>query len=139
MSRTVDVLLVEDNPADVRLAKEMLSEIDIKFNITTADDGEKAITMLTQAKMLPELVLLDLNLPKIGGIEVLRYIRKELGGRRVCVAILTGSLFREDRLRAQELEADGYFIKPMGVDEMVAVAQSIRELLTHAPSCAGTR
>ncbi|HEY3419284.1 MAG TPA: response regulator [Methanomassiliicoccales archaeon] len=129
----VKVLIVEDNPADLRIAEEMLKETGHVVEILSASDGEKAIAIICElAKGGPgskNLILLDLKIPKVDGIEVLRKIREIKGNSRTMVAVLTGSLMPEDRVRALELKADAFLTKPMSMDEFESVTDEIKGLL----------
>lgn len=128
-----EILVVEDNPADVRMVRLALEEAgDWQFRIEVADDGEKAIqyiqrTGVYNAANPPDLVILDLNLPKYPGVEVLKVIRETEATRDVSVAVLSSS--PEDAIRGQfknlDLKADCYFTKPADFDEYLALGRNI--------------
>jgi len=130
--KVVRVLLVEDNPADSLLATELIRETGVLVKITTVSDGEIAISTLekiveNQAET-PDLILLDINLPKKNGHEVLRFIgRAHL--ERTFVAIYTGSSSPEDERNAKEHGADAYIIKPIGSKEMERTIEIFRDIL----------
>ncbi len=130
--RKARVLLVEDNPADALLAAELIKETGISANITTVSDGEMAIATLEKMKLsdsdFPDLILLDINLPKKNGHEVLRFIRNAQL-HHAYVAIYTGSSSPEDEKRAAEHGADAYIIKPIGSKEMEKTITMFREIL----------
>ena len=130
--RYARVLLVEDNPADALLAAELINETGIKANITTVNDGELAITTLEEMwkseSDSPDLILLDINLPKKNGHEVLRFIRTAHIAKAY-VAIYTGSSSPEDKRNAEEHGADAYIIKPIGPVEMDRTVEMLRKIL----------
>lgn len=126
------VVLIEDNPADVFLIKEALRAHKIEFELSWISDGEEALQRIespTKNQPPPDLILLDLNLPKVDGKELLARIRAnpELAGTRV--AVLTSSDSPSDRRETAELGADSYIKKPPTLDEFLAVGATIRELL----------
>ena len=131
-NRSVRVLLVEDNPADALLAAELIKETGIPAKITTVSDGEIAISTLQKLGVggsdFPELILLDINLPKKNGHEVLKFIR-DAHLANAYVAIYTGSSSPEDKRNAIEHGADAYIIKPIGPKEMERTIAKFREIL----------
>jgi DNA-binding response OmpR family regulator len=121
------LLVVEDNPVDVRLLRYALdAEKTWKVQLSIAEDGEKAISVLL-AGPRPELVILDLNLPKRSGTEVLNVIRHTNELKGLPVAILSSSPMDVIRGRVTDahLEADWYFTKPMSIDEFVALGRQL--------------
>jgi two-component system, chemotaxis family, response regulator Rcp1 len=127
MERIVRILLAEDNPADVYLIEEALREHKVNFNITVAEDGEAAMTMLERGQVQPDIVLLDLNMPKRSGGEVLDRLRKE-SGKDIPVIIHTSSDSPTDREEAFRLGATRYIRKPTGLDEFLQIGAVIKEL-----------
>jgi chemotaxis family two-component system response regulator Rcp1 len=130
LARPVDILLVEDNPGDVRLTRELLKESKIHNNLTVVDNGEDAIVFLRRAAKhpdatLPDLILLDLNLPRKNGAEVLASIKNDPTMRRIPVVILTSSKAEEDIARAYDLHANCYISKPVGLEQFATVVKSI--------------
>jgi chemotaxis family two-component system response regulator Rcp1 len=130
LARPVDILLVEDNPGDVRLTRELLKESKIHNNLTVVDNGEDAIVFLRRAAKhpdptLPDLILLDLNLPRKNGAEVLASIKNDPSLRRIPVVILTSSKAEEDIARAYDLHANCYISKPVGLEQFATVVKSI--------------
>jgi CheY-like chemotaxis protein len=108
------ILLVEDNPADARLAREILAKGDVE--IVVARDGVEALAALRSADAaLPDLVLLDLNLPRVGGLEVLAEVKADPVLSSVPVVVLTTSRADRDVRRAYELHANAYVTKPLGL------------------------
>lgn len=130
LARPIDILLVEDNPGDVRLTQELLKESKIRNNLTVVDNGEDALTLLRRGdKYLhatyPDLILLDLNLPRKHGSEVLAAIKSDPELRRIPVVVLTTSKAEEDIVRSYDLHANCYISKPVGLEQFAAVVKSI--------------
>ena len=128
----VEILLVEDNPGDVRLAREGLSECKIRNNLHVVDDGVKALAFLRRqdgyAKApRPDIVLLDLNLPRKDGREVLREVKEDENLRTIPVVVLTTSKAEEDILKSYSLHANCYVTKPMGLQQFLDVVRSIED------------
>ena len=126
----IDILLVEDNPGDVRLTRELLKESKINNNLTVIDNGEDALLFLRrEAKYCnvtpPDLILLDLNLPRKNGSEVLASIKNDPELKRIPVVILTSSKAEEDILRSYDLHANCYVSKPVGLEQFAAVVKAI--------------
>ena len=127
---TQSILLVEDNPDDIALMLHALNDNRIANPVVVAEDGEQALQTLfgthEQAESgAPALILLDLNLPKRNGLEVLRELRNHPDTRLVPVVILTSSLEPSDRLNAYQAGANSYLRKPVDFDEFVDVAQQV--------------
>jgi CheY-like chemotaxis protein len=128
----VEILLVEDNPGDARLAREGLSECKIHNNLHVAEDGVKAMAFLRRqgeyAKVpRPDLILLDLNLPRKDGREVLQEIKEDESLRLIPVVILTTSRAEEDILKTYSLHGNCYVTKPLGLQQFLDVVRSIEE------------
>ena len=126
----VEILLVEDNPGDVRLTKEALKEGKVYSNLHWAKDGVEALEFLRkQSKFAdsprPDIILLDLNLPKKDGREVLAEIKNDDDLKSIPVVILTTSKAEEDVLRSYELHANCYVTKPVDLEKFIVVVQSI--------------
>ena len=116
------ILLVEDNPRDVRLVREALAEHALECEVLTASDGEQALRMLRRegehARLpMPNLVLLDINLPVVNGLEVLEAIKKDARLRTIPVLMLSTSAADTDVARCYELHANSYLVKPADFDE----------------------
>lgn len=130
--RPIEILLVEDNPGDADLAKEALSSSKLNNNLVVVDDGEKAMDYLfknepyTQCKR-PDLILLDLNLPRKDGRQVLAEIKASPDLKRIPVVILTTSRAEEDVLKSYNLHANCYITKPIDLSQFVKVVQSIED------------
>lgn len=125
----ITILLVEDNPADAEMARFALEDIGIEHNLQIAEDGEEALTYLAgQGKyknsITPDLILLDLNLPKISGKEVLQAIKEHSDFKSIPVVILTSSEAKIDIRDAYKLEADYYITKPVTAQKLQAALGS---------------
>lgn len=126
---TVKILLAEDNPADVYLIEEALREHKVPFELTVAEDGEAAIGMILDGTISPNLILLDLNMPKRSGAEVLGRLRSKAAGAAIPVIVLTSSDSPTDREEALRLGATCYIRKPTGLDEFLEIGATIKQLL----------
>jgi len=128
----VEILLVEDNPGDVGLVREGLRECKIRNNLHVVGDGVAASAFLHRqgayaAKPRPDVILLDLNLPRRDGRELLREIKEDAQLTQIPVVILTTSAAEEDIVRSYSLHANCYVTKPLGIDQFLAVVRSIDE------------
>jgi chemotaxis family two-component system response regulator Rcp1 len=131
-SRPVEVLLVEDNPGDVRLTQEALKDGRVLVHLTVAADGVEAMEILKRrgnngTRERPDLILLDLNLPKKNGREVLEEIKADDELRRIPVIVMTTSKAEQDVYRAYNLNANCYVTKPVDLDEFLNVVRSIED------------
>ena len=107
------ILLVEDNPSDIELTRRALQKIRIANELVVAEDGVDALDYLYRAQDLPALVLLDLKLPRVGGLDVLRRIRMEERFRYLPVVIFTTSSEEQDIIKSYDLGANSYMLKPV--------------------------
>jgi two-component system, chemotaxis family, response regulator Rcp1 len=122
----IEILLVDDSHADVRLTIEALKEAKVKNNIIVAYDGESALELLRDPNQRrPDLILLDLNLPGIDGREVLAEIKGDPALATIPVVILTTSRAEEDILRTYSLHANCYITKPVDLEQFIHVVKSI--------------
>jgi two-component system, chemotaxis family, response regulator Rcp1 len=126
----VEILLVEDNEADIRLTRESIKEAKIHNNLYVTRDGEEAIEFLYKKgnykeAVTPDLILLDLNLPKKDGREVLKEIKNDKTLSHIPVVILTTSEAEKDIIKSYKLHANCYVTKPMGIDQFVEVIKAI--------------
>jgi two-component system, chemotaxis family, response regulator Rcp1 len=131
-SRPVEVLLVEDNPGDVRLTQEAFKDGRVMVHLTVAVDGVEAMEILKRNgphadKPRPDLILLDLNLPKKNGREVLEEIKVDEDLKRIPVIVMTTSKAEQDIYRAYNLNANCYVTKPVDLDEFLNVVRSIED------------
>ena len=128
--RPIEILMVEDNPGDVRLAVEALKEGKVRNNFHAVADGMEALAFLrregeySQASR-PDLILLDLNLPKMNGREVLAAIKEDPELKRIPVVILTVSRAEQDIIKTYNLHANCYITKPVDLDQFLEVVKSI--------------
>jgi two-component system response regulator len=128
----IEILLVEDNPGDARLAKEALKDSKLSNTLNIAEDGVEAMNFLHQtgkySKMpRPDLIILDLNLPKKDGREVLSEIKTDDDLKRIPVVILTISKAEEDILKSYNLHANCFITKPLDLDQFMKVVKSIED------------
>ena len=128
----IEILLVEDNPGDVRLTQEALKESKVTNNLHVAEDGIEALDFLyhkgdhTDAPR-PDLILLDLNLPKKDGRELLEDIKADEELKRIPVVVLTTSKAEEDIYRMYDQHANCYITKPIDFDQFIEVVKSIED------------
>lgn len=132
LTRPAEILLVEDNPADVRLTREALHEGKVRNNLSVAADGVEALAFLRREgshadAVIPDLILLDLNLPRKDGRQVLEEIKADPSLRHIPVVVLTSSQAEQDILRAYDLHANCYVTKPVDLDQFIHVVQSIED------------
>ena len=131
----VDVLLVEDNPGDVRLTREALEAGDVENDLHVVRDGEAALDFLERTGEYvdvpaPDLILLDLNLPRVSGMDVLATIKHDEVLKRIPVVMLTGSEAPEDVLQSYEHHSAAYLTKPVDPDEFIDLVQSVETFWT---------
>jgi two-component system, chemotaxis family, response regulator Rcp1 len=129
-ARNIEILLVEDNPGDVLLTREALNEARLFNTIHIVNDGVQALDYLFQRGAYldaahPDLILLDLNLPRKNGIEVLAEIKATPALKLIPVVVLTTSSAEEDILKTYDLHANSYVVKPVGFDNFIKAVQSI--------------
>jgi two-component system, chemotaxis family, response regulator Rcp1 len=127
--RTAEVLLVEDNPADVRLFREALRDRKAELDLHVVDNGEDALRFLRRegpfhSAPKPDLIVLDLNLPRKDGREVLAEVKQDPGLRRIPVVVLTTSNAESDVTRAYDLHANCYLRKPSDLDEFISAVRA---------------
>lgn len=129
---SIEILLVEDNPADVRLTQEALKEAKVRNRLHVVEDGVGAMEfLLREGKYAdvprPDLILLDLNLPKKDGREVLEEIKQDPSLKRIPVVVLTTSQAEEDILKTYNLHANCYVSKPVDLDQFITIVRSIED------------
>ena len=130
MVKPIEILLVEDNPGDVRLTQESLTDGKVRNSMQVVEDGVEAVAFLRREGKYanasrPDLILLDLNLPKKDGREVLAEIKADEDLRRIPVVVLTTSKAEEDIFKAYDQHANCYITKPVDLDQFIAVVRSI--------------
>lgn len=131
LPKLIDILLVEDNPADILLTREALAANKLVNTIHVAEDGIQALDFLYKRGKFasaprPDLILLDLNLPRKNGREVLAEIKTDPNLRPIPIVVLTTSNDEEDILKAYNLNANCYVVKPVGFENFMKAMQSIR-------------
>ena len=132
MNRPIEILLVEDNPGDVRLTREALKEDKLANPLHVVGDGVEALAYLRRQgryanAVRPDIILLDLNLPKKDGREVLAEIKADEDIKRIPVVILTTSQAEQDILKAYDLHANCYITKPVNFDQFLRVVRSVED------------
>jgi chemotaxis family two-component system response regulator Rcp1 len=142
LGRPVQVLLVEDSPSDAAMTIEAMHEGRIVNQVHVATDGEIAMAFLRQQGPYadaprPDLILLDLNLPRMDGREVLRAVKDDLNLKTIPIIVLTTSAAEADILKSYELHANAYVTKPVAFDAFLAAVRGIEDFwlaLVHLPS-----
>ncbi|WP_265111354.1 response regulator [Halosolutus halophilus] len=129
---SIDILLVEDNPGDVRLTEEAFDAVSTEVTLTVTIDGDEALETLAQRREdpptpLPDLVLLDLNLPRMGGFEFLDTIRDDPELSNLPVLVLTSSEATEDVRESYQKCANAYLTKPTDPEEFVTIARAVEK------------
>ncbi len=132
MGKSVQMLLVEDNPGDVRLTKETLRDAKVLLNLNVVGDGVEAMAFLRRegkytSAPRPDLVLLDLNLPRKDGREVLAEIKQDPDLKRIPVVVLTISNAEEDILKSYNLYANAYVTKPLSLEQFAKITKAIKD------------
>jgi CheY-like chemotaxis protein len=142
-AKPIEILLVEDNPGDARLAREALKDSKVKNNLAIVDDGVKALEYLRKqgefaSAPSPDLILLDLNLPRKDGREVLAEIKGDGMLKRIPVVVLTTSRAEQDVLKSYNLHANCYITKPIDLGQFITVVKSIEDFwltIVKLPPC----
>ncbi len=132
LGRAIEILMVEDSPTDALLAKEALREGKIQSNLNVVEDGEEAMDYLRRVgkyadKPRPDIIFLDLNMPKMDGREVLTEIQKDKDLMRIPIVVLTTSKSEEDIVRSYDLNANCYISKPVDFDQFIKIVDSIEQ------------
>lgn len=128
----IEILLIEDNPGDVRLTREALNDSKILNTINVVHDGVAALEYLRKLGkyaevLVPDIILLDLNLPKMDGRELLSIIKADPELKRIPVVVLTTSQAEKDILQSYELHANCFISKPVDLDQFIMVVRSIED------------
>jgi len=128
----VEILLVEDNPVDVMITKKAFSEGRVSSNLHVAEDGEEAMDFLYKrgkysSALSPEIILLDLNLPKKDGREILAEVKADPSLRRIPIVILTTSQDKEDIWRSYNLQANCFITKPVDMEQFTKALECLGE------------
>lgn len=125
--KLVRILLVEDNEGDIVLTREALNEGKIKNEISIARDGEEALTFLKEATVLPDLVLLDINLPRMNGLELLTIIKQDDYLKKIPVIMLTTSVSEKDIFESYSNYANCFISKPVNLQQFMEVVKTIED------------
>ena len=130
-ARLIEILLVEDNPGDMRLTREALKDGKVLNKLSVVEDGVEAMAFLRREGKYtnaphPDLILLDLNLPKKDGRQVLAEIKVDQNLKRIPVVILTTSKSEEDILKTYDLHANCYITKPVDLEQFITVVRSVQ-------------
>lgn len=132
IGRPAEVLLVEDSPGDVRLTREALKEGKVRNNLSVVSDGVEAMEFLRregkyQDAPRPDIVLLDLNMPRKDGREVLAEMKSDEQLKRIPVVVLTTSEAEQDILRTYDLHANCYLTKPVDLEQFISIVKSVED------------
>lgn len=132
VGRPAEVLLVEDSPGDVRLTREALKEGKVRNNLSVVSDGVEAMEFLRREGKYkdaprPDIVLLDLNMPRKDGREVLAEMKSDEQLKRIPVVILTTSEAEQDILRTYDLHANCYLTKPVDLEQFISIVKSVED------------
>ena len=131
-AKPIEILLVEDSEGDVGLIEEVFEDAKIRNNLHVVEDGEEAMLFLNNEGQFsgaprPDIILLDLNLPKKDGREVLEEVKEDDNLKNIPVVVLTTSKAEEDILRSYNLHANAYITKPVDFDQFIKVIKSIED------------
>ncbi len=131
-SQAIEILMVEDNPSDVRLTLEAFKDAKVLNNMSVASDGEDALKFLKREgrhkdSPRPDLILLDLNLPRMNGKEVLGEIKRDPDLKRIPVVVLTTSDNEQDIRRAYDLHVNAYVRKPVDLDQFIKIVEAVED------------
>jgi DNA-binding response OmpR family regulator len=134
--RRVHILLVEDNPADVELLRRAFSAAHLEYRLTVLEDGAEAMAMLKRldgdgGEPSPDLTILDLNLPKNDGVEVLEAMRASKAFATVPVAVLSSSSSQREQARLERFRIGRYITKPADLDEFLNIGRIVKQLLAE--------
>jgi len=129
-AKLAEILLVEDNEGDIELTREAFNDARFRNNLSIVEDGEKALDFLFKRNgyedaVTPDIVLLDLNLPKVDGREVLETIKNDAELRRIPTIILTSSMADKDVLESYDLHANCYIVKPVNAIKFIDVVRNV--------------
>lgn len=130
----LNVLLAEDNAADAMIIEEMLKETGIDSSLTWLKDGEAVLDHFSRGNTA-DVIILDLNMPKMDGHTLIGRLRERDESRRIAIVVLTGSSSPADKERVRRSGIDSYLIKPMGIEEMDDVVRTLRTTLLGVKAC----
>jgi CheY-like chemotaxis protein len=135
--QTFRIVLVEDNAADIYLFRQALRRAEMDFELRVINDGGDALAFARSnarhtSTGVPDLLILDLNLPKVGGCEVLAAVRQNLDLCNLTVAVMTSSAASQDRERCDELGVNRYIIKPLDLEEFLGIGEIVKQILLES-------
>ena len=135
-ARTIEILLVDDNPGDIELARVALRDAKIMNEVHVARDGEEALAFLRRRRRFrdapwPDLVLLDLKMPRVDGYQVLAEMKADPELRRIPVIVMSSSSAESDLARAYDAQIAAYLVKPSNVDDYFNAIRAVKELWFH--------
>ena len=138
--RPMEILLVDDNPGDLRLTAEALKEGKVQTRLHTANDGMEAIAFLRRKGRYvnaprPDLILLDLNMPRMNGRQVLTEIKEDSALKHIPVVILTGSREMDDIVKTYDLHANSYVTKPTDFEQFITMVKSVTSFWLTIVDC----
>jgi len=141
--RAIEILLVEDDPGDELITREAFEHNKLKNNLHVAHDGEEGLDFLYRRGQFegsprPDLILLDLNLPKYDGRQLLEKVKSDPNLARIPVVVLTTSSAEEDIMRSYQLHANAYVTKPVDLDQFMKAVQQIDEFFVQVVRLPGT-
>jgi CheY-like chemotaxis protein len=125
MSKLLNVLLIEDDTIEIMKLNRTISTLHLKHKIIEANDGEQALAILKDESSLPDIILLDLNMPKINGIEFLKIVKNDPHLKYLPTIVLTTSNNKRDLLECYKIGIAGYVLKPLKYDEYVAKVEKL--------------
>lgn len=133
-ARAFQILLVEDNAADIYLFRQALQCAELAFELTVIKDGADALAFATSRSVtgIPDLLVLDLNLPKIGGCKVLEAVRQNADLSNLAVAVMTSSAASEDYEKCAALGVRRYIIKPLELEEFLRIGEIVKQILLES-------
>jgi two-component system, chemotaxis family, response regulator Rcp1 len=136
-AKVFHILLVEDNAADIYLLRQALERAGLTFELTVIKDGSDALTFARSdgkltASRVPDLVILDLNLPKIGGCEVLEALRQNVDLSNLTVAVMTSSAASQDQEKCTALGVARYITKPLGLEDFLQIGEVVKQVLLES-------
>lgn len=127
MVELIKILVIEDSVGDIKLIRRVFKSSQIKNELMIIEDGEEALNYLTDCKKsdLPDLILLDINLPKVNGLEILEYLKKDAIRKAIPVVILTTSSSDKDIQKSYDSHVNSYVIKPLDFRDFIKIVQKI--------------
>lgn len=131
---SLQIVLVENNRSDAHLIEEIITDTRVKYQLTWLRDGEEAISFFERGGKA-DYIILDLNLPKVNGHEVLRYLKSHHGHDGVPVIVMTGSISPQDRTLARERGVRSYLVKPMTIGEIDQMVVELAAIFAHPTKC----